>query len=198
VIHITSYKTEETSERVIANRPNKVPSLGLVFTDKTAAKKIINYWIERLGVKDENEELRIAVIQGVDAKNPHYYRVVLGSSTEGYEKSSKHQQVLFMTRFLQLDATDPENLNMFLKAFRDKKKYYLVATVMGDGEPYPAAVSDQFIVKSKIIVKQAWEISENDFDISCLFSTDNPVIPNGVTNPPVIKALKRARKKGSE
>jgi hypothetical protein len=48
-----------------------------------------------------------------------------------------------------------------------------------------------FIVKHEIIVKWAWEITENDEDFAALRLEDDVFIPDDVNDPPVLRALSR-------
>lgn len=52
---------------------------------------------------------------------------------------------------------------------------------------------DLAIAKRKLEVRRAWEIGPNDPDLPTLMDDDNPIIPVGVEDPPVRKALEAVR-----
>ncbi|MFD4836494.1 hypothetical protein ACFWP0_03240 [Achromobacter sp. NPDC058515] len=47
---------------------------------------------------------------------------------------------------------------------------------------------------SEIHVRQAWEVSDNAPDVMALRPDDDPYIPPGIGNPPVLRALARFRR----
>ena len=49
------------------------------------------------------------------------------------------------------------------------------------------------IAKRQLDIREAWQIGENDPDVVALYQDDEPIIPAGVTDPPVNKALIRKR-----
>ncbi len=57
--------------------------------------------------------------------------------------------------------------------------------------------STQFaLAKRQLDIREAWQIGENDPDLVALSEDDDPIVPEGVTNPPVNKALMRKRSFG--
>lgn len=51
------------------------------------------------------------------------------------------------------------------------------------------------ILKSEVRFRSAWEIGENDPDIVAIQEGDNPIIPEGIDNAPVLTALTRFQKR---
>ena len=49
------------------------------------------------------------------------------------------------------------------------------------------------MLKRELIVREAWGIGENDPDMIALSDNDEPIVPAGIDNPPVDKALARRR-----
>lgn len=49
------------------------------------------------------------------------------------------------------------------------------------------------IQKDAVVVRQAWEIGRNDIDSGAILLDDDPLIPDGVDNPPVAELLKLKR-----
>ena len=54
--------------------------------------------------------------------------------------------------------------------------------------------SAQFVIaKRQLYIREAWQIGENDSDIVALREDDEPIVPEGVIDPPVNKALRQIR-----
>ena len=58
----------------------------------------------------------------------------------------------------------------------------------------PEWLSDLSILKHQLVVREAWEIGENDSDISAVFDDDDPIIPAFVSDPPIERALAKIKK----
>lgn len=57
--------------------------------------------------------------------------------------------------------------------------------------------SAQFaLAKRQLDIREAWQIGENDPDLVALDEDDDPIVPEGVTDPPVNKALMQKRSSG--
>ena len=52
---------------------------------------------------------------------------------------------------------------------------------------------DYYIAKREIYVKDAWEIGKNDIEGTAIHDDDDPIIPKGVTNPPIFELLQIKR-----
>ena len=55
----------------------------------------------------------------------------------------------------------------------------------------PEPLIDLALGKYELVVREAWQISENDPDIMALDPDDPPVIPLDQVNAPVLKALEK-------
>ena len=100
-------------------------------------------------------------------------------------------------RIEKLDWMSPEttkNLDAFLKQFEKYGAYYLVPVKLPDkpGEA-PDLESKQYLLKGHIHVRPAWQIGEHDSDMVALDVNEDPVIPDGITHAPVLKAMARKR-----
>lgn len=52
------------------------------------------------------------------------------------------------------------------------------------------------IAKSKINIREAWEIGPNDPDLVAFGLDDEPIIPDGVENPPFLSTRKKWARTG--
>jgi hypothetical protein len=78
LINIPLWNRAEWSGTIYAFVPNseQPPIVGLAFKDASAGKSIFEAWRSKLGRIDDEERLRISIIKGIDAADPHGYRVV--------------------------------------------------------------------------------------------------------------------------
>ena len=169
------------------------PLFGLGFEEAEPAAAIMEAWRERFGESDPDNNLRIAIITGINISNPHAYAVIVGPNMDKL-KSSPSEVVGFVARINVMTPTDSRNLNMFLSEFYRLKRFKLVAAHMVSKTTAPEPVSEIALEKFDIVVRPAWTISENDPDSSALDPDDPPVIPMDQANPPVLKALEQKAK----
>ena len=59
--------------------PPHPPAIALMFTDEGAARRIFERWRERFGEVDKEEEIYVAIVRGISAEHPAYYRVLITS-----------------------------------------------------------------------------------------------------------------------
>ncbi|RMR67754.1 hypothetical protein [Pseudomonas savastanoi] len=78
------------------------------------------------------------------------------------------------------------NIERFLKDYEVHKKCH-VATVNAKGK----LVSH--LITSGVVVMHAWEIDENDQEISAIQPDDDVFIPISMENPPISRALAKIR-----
>ena len=166
------------------------PMLAIVFKDGEAGQAIFRAWKELWGEVDENDVLRLAIITGLSKRNPAEYAVVVGPNLT---KPEKHEakSILTVSRIHRMVPTNSTNLDNFIAAYKKAGTFLLAPGEMTTNMPTPFA---QFaITKRQLNIRQAWEISENDPDICVLEADDEPIIPSGVVDPPVKKALEKIR-----
>lgn len=167
------------------------PALGLTFENGKAGEEIFEGWKKRFGDVDTNDELGISIITGISKQNPTHYAAVVGPGPAYYRgrSDSGPMYLVSVSRINRLEPTSLENLERFIAHYKKWGAYYLLPAEMGS-EPKVLRGS---LVKRHIKVRQAWEIGENDPDVMALHDDDDPIIPDGVTDPPVRKALERLR-----
>ena len=112
-----------------------------------------------------------------------------------YRTSDEQSGKTFMTmsRTLRLDASTPDNLNRFLESFQKAGSYGLVAAFTPPGEDFPMPMTELLLPRRKLEVRPAWMIDENDPDLSVMQNDDDPFIPEGMADPPVLRAMARLR-----
>lgn len=161
----------------------------LAFENATAGKQIFENWVNRFGRIDQKDEINVSIIKGVDRDNPFWYRVHISKSMIG-DDLKEGQFLVSASRFHELNAPNSDNLSKLIERFNQFKHYLLVPAAMKpDGTPEPFV--EFGIIKKKLIIRQAWEIGENDFDSVVIKSNDNPLIPADKPDAPVISLLKK-------
>ncbi len=171
------------------------PLMGLMFRNMEAATWIFADWISRFGQADKGDDLRIAIITGISKVNPTDYVVTIGPNSEHIERSAGASKTFsLVSRINRMSPETTHNLDGFLREFDKFGAFYLMPVKMPatQGE-VPNLESKQFLLKGHIHVRPAWQIGEHDSDIVTLDVDEDPVIPEGVTDAPVLKAMARKR-----
>ena len=169
------------------------PILAIAFEDGEAGQAIFRAWKERWGDADMDEVLRLAIITGLSKKKPADYVVVVGPSLPQVAENEK-KIIIATPKINRMTPNTSENLDNFLAAYKEAGAFLLAPAQLPKDITNPQMPFVQLaIVKRQLDLRQAWQIGENDLDILALAEDDEPVIPVGVTDPPVKKALIRRR-----
>ena len=155
------------------------PILGIAFRNADSARKILTHWRAKLGEVDQEEQLRVSLITGVDKRHPFSYTVVIGSNPRISTTSGIHHFVS-VSRVHRQDPPDSKNVDAFVARFERIGGYRLVpAHLESDSKP-PTFFFDLWIGKRAMRVTPAWKLGENDPDSVGLQPDDDPIIPDGV------------------
>lgn len=164
------------------------PILYLMFDDREKAVAIFKEWRERFGDK-AGEIIKISILKGIDADNPHWYKGLISSNVK--EQGMKNGNTLiFMTQISTMTPTNPRNLEGFLGSYT-RFGYFTLAPFYIDirsGKPEP--LNDWGFRMNELSVKNTWEIGLNELEMAAIDVTENPIIPNGVIDAPVLKVIK--------
>ena len=167
--------------------------LAIAFEDGEAGKAIFRAWKDRWGDVDKEESLRVAIITGLSKQNPAEYAVVVGPNLRHMAKEKK-KVVMFVSRIQRMSPKISTGLDNFVAAYRKMKKFFIApARISASGEILENPSAQFAIAKRQLDIREAWRIGENDPDILALHEDDDPIVPPGVTDPPVNKALKQIR-----
>lgn len=165
------------------------PVLAPIFQDGDAGRQIFAHWRQELGPQDKDERLRVTIIQGIDRSNPHVYRVVIGSNLpDGLTEDTK--TVFMVSRSNTMVPTSGVNLQRFLRSYDAAGRYFLAGAVNRDEQSGPVPVSDVHIGKRELNVRNAWQIGRNDPDVVGIREDDDPIIPPGQQDAPVLEVLR--------
>jgi hypothetical protein len=174
---------------------NCPPFLALLFENEEPARRIFTNWRKQLGTVDKDHLLRISVLTGVDVTNPFAYSLHISTNLEVALKGLKGEMAVTMSRSKKMDSVQQHTMRDFHMLREQYGQYFLVPAVKPTGETVPKLLTDVCLVKRDVITRSAWEIGLNDPDITALRDEDEPIIPDGVENPPVREALEWIRSK---
>jgi len=169
------------------------PILALGFENGQAGQAIFRAWKERWGNEDKDEMLRVALITGLSRRNPAEYAVVVGPNLQQLGENNK-KVILPVSRIQRMSPDTSTNLDNFLAAYKKVGAFLLAPAQLTKDVTNPQMPFVQLAIgKRNLDLRQAWQIGENDPDLLALVGYDEPLIPAGVTDPPVNGALAQIR-----
>lgn len=167
------------------------PVLALGFRNIESGRNIFRGWKNQFGDTDKEEIIRISIVKGIATDAPLDYGLSVTTNFDALKRLSPKAQIVFVSRNHRMTPTSSENLDRFIASYK-RFGYYLLAPAKMDSDP----ISDinQFgIRKTKIELREAWQIGDHDQDMMLLDVDSRPLIPSGVVDPPVLKALARLK-----
>jgi len=167
----------------------------LSFKNGNPGKSIFDNWIKRFGKEDKNNIIQITIVKGVKRSNPYWYKVLITSNLETLKLEAKERYYNVTNRVHQITPNNPDNMYRIEQMVKSKTKFlFCPAQMTIDGkdiEPF----FEKGIIKSEIEIKNAWELGLNDPASVAIIDDDDPIIPIGVENAPVIEILRKRKKK---
>ncbi|MCT4049128.1 hypothetical protein HZP89_14060 [Elizabethkingia anophelis] len=167
--------------------------LMLTFENGEAGKKIFENWIHEYGNNDTNDIITLTIIKGVDKNNPFWYKVLVNKNVNK-ENLQDGDFVSMASRFHMMEPKDDINLTRLINNYEHFKKYILV----------PAQIDKDFnitpffelgILKTQLKIMNAWEIGLHDSERVVIRKNDNPIIPDHITDAPILEVLKEINEK---
>ena len=176
---------------LVAGRPDIPPILAIAFEDGQVGQAIFRAWKERWGDVDKDEAIRVAIITGLSKRNPAEYAVVVGPNLSQMGENNK-KVVMSVSRIQRMSPNTSTSLDNFLADYKKAGAFLLAPAQLTKDITNPQMPFVQLAIgKRQLDLRQAWQISEDDLDLLVLDGDDEPLIPAGVTDPPVNKALVR-------
>ncbi|MDT3698370.1 MAG: SEC-C domain-containing protein [Thermincola sp.] len=179
---------------VIASPTNEfVPLLGLLFENDSSAQQIFANWRNRFGSYDADDEVQIGVIKGIDKRNPCHYRVIITSKMKPSGKLNQVKRIQWICRLHTMEAKTLTNLQILEEAIKQNNNFQLVQFTMKNGQLEP--LGETAIKKNvqSITICNAWEIEDDSYLFAGVMPIDDPIIPPGAENAPIINVLEYKR-----
>jgi hypothetical protein len=170
------------------------PLMALLFKDEAVGLRIFTGLRRELGIKDKTGRLRVSIITGTDRDNPAHYRIVVGSNLD-WDSLPEGAHVVMLTRIHTMTPDTSANLDRFLSKYRRDGAYFLAPGHVEQGATTPDFEPQLAILTSHLNVRPAWEIAENDPDLSGIREDDNVIIPDDVADAPILKTIKRIKER---
>lgn len=174
-------------------RPQEGLGIILTYENADAGRKIFDKWINKFGREDKLDLIRITIIKGVDESNPYWYRVHISANIETNNLLQSNQNFFAVaSRIHEMNPNSPENLNNLIGLFNTMKKYKLYPAKLSHSGNEIKPFFDSSILKTTLIIKEAWEIGENDLDRVVIKGNDRLIIPKGNSEAPILKILNKS------
>ena len=173
--------------------PDEPPILALGFKDGEAGQSIFRAWKDRWGSEDIDKMIRVAIVTGLSERNPTQYSVVIGPDFR-HVATDGNKVYMFLSRTNRMTPETSENLDGFMAAYHKTGSFCLAPVWVDTSRNIVGMPSVHLaIAKRQLDIREAWQIGENDPDISALHEDDEPIIPAGIEDPPAHKALQKIR-----
>lgn len=165
--------------------------LLLSFENIDFGRKIFEEWIGKYGKIDKNETISITIIKGINKNNPFWYKVLV---SKNIEKSSlaDGQFITMSSRFHKMEPKNSTNLDNLISGYKVFNKFILIPSHI-DKDFKMIPILELGILKTELKIKNAWEIGIHDFERVVITEEDNPIIPDNVSNAPIIEVLKEKK-----
>lgn len=153
------------------------PMMGFGFMDIDAGLEIFKQWEYNLGDEDQDELLRISIIEGKIPGQDDGYTVTVGSNPDAVLKllsdvpiDQRSRYMVANMRYYRIPAPDSVHLKNFKLQFQKLKEYFLIPVHLGSltdpskARPYP----EQGILKREVHFRRAEDIKPNEPDALAL------------------------------
>jgi hypothetical protein len=169
-----------------------IPELILMFEDQEAGAKIFRGWRKRLGAADQDEWIGLTLITGIDRCHPAYYRLAIGINEECFTHMNKHKGPFSLVyRMQDMTPADSTNIDNFLFFYKKAGRFHLTYNLLTPTQLITPLSKNIFIEKCRLRIVPAWQIGPNDPICAAIKGIDDPLIPSDVSDPPILKTLKR-------
>lgn len=149
------------------------PILGIAFRHEEQARKIFEGWRERFGNADDEDELRIAVIEGPIEGEEDGYSVHICLNPDAVikrmtEMGMQREADLFLmvSRMNRMNpANGMENLERFKVSLEKHKEYLLTPGVLSADAKKLRYFSELGIIKRQVVFTHSSKVGPNDPDV---------------------------------
>lgn len=173
---------------------NGLPVLLLLYKDKDAAEGIFVDLANKLGCAEKSSRLRISFIRHINKNSPNTFKIVV---SEEFPEIEGYSVLLLqsVSQHLTLEVECLDQLEEFFDLEKRTGNCTLNYGVFKDGETVYINDDQDLIVQCNLNVIEAWKIGVDDIEAKVIEAEDDPIIPEGVSNPPILQVLNRINKK---
>ncbi|MCK5876182.1 MAG: hypothetical protein KAG43_01000 [Candidatus Marithrix sp.] len=146
-----------------ASSEDEIPAIALVFEKETPAIEIFQQWQADFGKVDEDERLRISIIEGEIAGQADGYTIHISPNLDKILTQADDAQIDIINKYQRLVSSEKSTgLTDFKSAFAKFKQYHILPAFYIDESIQP--IFDVAILKTAIFFRDIADISENDID----------------------------------
>lgn len=153
---------------------DKPCGLGIIFRDAEAACWIFDTWRRQIGERDDDDILRVAIIEGAIPGQSPGYTITIGPNIDALVKRAAAAgglsfDVTRLGAWQRRMNTAPEgspHLFTFKQLFKAMHEYALVPVILEGSDVNP--LYDKQIVKKHLLLRDASEVGPNDPDAGVL------------------------------
>lgn len=154
---------------------HRPPILGLIFRHEEQATDIFSGWRSLVGREDENEKIRISIIEGDIPGQDFGYTVHITADPDSVFENADQQfdefdnnQSIFISRVFRMNP-NPGSMNLpnFKNAYSRLGEYLLIPVVTSSENISATSIKPLLelgISKHKIIFRNTKDIQRNDID----------------------------------
>lgn len=171
------------------------PIFSFLYENKVSENIFVD-WIKEIGKYDEDNQIGIRVIKGIDKKHPYWYRVVVGTLKFRGKGTSKPQIIASPTRVITMTPNNNNNLQMFENELNRETVFQICPAVINTPYEQPHIYNNLAIRKNKssILICDAHEVPEDDFlCYSGVLPEDDPIIPFDKKDVPIMKMIEHKK-----
>ena len=196
VIDIEQWNAAEWRGMGVVIYLNRPPILALLFNNEQPARKIFLDWKNRFGDVDKNEEIKIDIITKIDKSKPSSYITAIRPKVESKTREVKIETpMIFAARLHRMDPADSKNLDKFQEVYNEVKRYFIMPAILNQDQNKLTTIDELSILKSELNIIPAWKIGENDLNLVAMKFINDPIVPEGISDPPIYRALQRYKEK---
>lgn len=173
-----------------------MPRLILVYADSDEGRKIFRGWRKKVGAVDTQNWIGLTIITGISRTNPSHYRLAVSVSESFlHAQVSGHQRFAMVYRMHDMTPGNDANLKTFLASYSKASRFVLQPGTSVGGNQLLWREDDAAlgIELRHLAVVPAWKIGPGTPLMSTLGNIEDPVIPNDVVDPPILRALERLK-----
>lgn len=145
----------------------RIPMMGIVFTDLAVGRQIFQDWIRAFGSVDQHEELRVAIIEGDIPGHAPGYSVHIGSNPENTARrlrlAGHNVDAPLVLTVGRIHRMHPEpgspHLPRFKQEFAKHCRYYLIPV-----SPKLEPIFDLCIGKTEVHFRNVADLGPDDVD----------------------------------